>query len=188
MNKNFNCQFYDSMYSDFYALYRFVIIYTFFVSLIFQTFLVLLQLLLTNLQNILKFDVLAMKNEDHKLTKMVLRVVSIHMSRLLCWWHSWHILKSLSIIKQNMTVPGELAGKLDNWTNFTNNCVYLTLVQLSWHSWQSMMYLVKDECANTQYVNISKYDYVNRYLNVKRFCIICQLSDRFSFPKKNLKF
>ena len=62
------------MYSDFYALYRFVIIETFFVSLTFHIVLVLLQLLLTNLKSILKFDILARKTEDHQLTKIVLQM------------------------------------------------------------------------------------------------------------------
>ena len=99
------------MYIDFYALYRFV---TFFVSLTFVILLVLLQLFLTSLQNILKFDILATKTEDHQLAKMVLQVVSVHVLRLLCCWHSWNILKSLSIIRQNVAGPVELAGKLDN--------------------------------------------------------------------------
>ena len=47
----------------------------------------LLQLLLTNLQNILKIYVIATKTKDHQLTKLVLQMVSIHVSRLLCCWH-----------------------------------------------------------------------------------------------------
>ena len=66
---------------DFYALYRFVIT---FVSLTFRIVLVIFQLFLHNLENRLKFDILATKTKDHHLTKMVLQVVSIHVSRLLC--------------------------------------------------------------------------------------------------------
>ena len=61
----------------------------------------------TNLQNVLKIDVLAKKTEDHQFTKMVLQMLSIHIS------HSLHISESLSIIRQNIAVPVESAGKLD---------------------------------------------------------------------------
>ena len=74
----------------------------------------MLQLFLTNLQNILKFDILATKTEDHQLTKMVLQMVTVRVSRVLCYWHSLHMLKILFIIRQNMVVPVQLAGKLDN--------------------------------------------------------------------------
>ena len=47
--------------------------------------LVLLQLLLNNLQKTLKTDVVAIKAEDHQFTKMVLQMVSVHVSRLLCY-------------------------------------------------------------------------------------------------------
>ena len=47
--------------------------------------LVLLQLLLTNLQKILKTDVVATKVEDHQFTKMVLQMVLVHVSRVLCY-------------------------------------------------------------------------------------------------------
>ena len=46
--------------------------------MIFRIALVLLQLFLSNLQNTLKFDILATETEDHQLTKMVLQVLSIH--------------------------------------------------------------------------------------------------------------
>ena len=161
-----------------YALYRSVIIKKNFVSLTFHVLPVLLQLFLTNLQNIL-----TTKTKDHQL---VLHMASIPVSMLLCCWLSLHILKSLSIIRQNMAVPAELVGKNGDknsasngfsshvkavvlltfiaciekfihnytehgrcswacwacWQSFTDNCVYSTLVQLPWHSWQSMMYLV----------------------------------------------
>ena len=45
--------------------------------MIFRIVLVLLQLFLSNLQNTLKFDILATETEDYQLTKMVLQVVSI---------------------------------------------------------------------------------------------------------------
>ena len=68
----------------FYALFRFVIIWTFFASLTFRILLVLLWLFLT-LQNILKCDILATKSENHQLAKRVLQVVSIHVSRKTYW-------------------------------------------------------------------------------------------------------
>ena len=70
---------------------------------------ILLQFLLINLQNILKFDVLATKTEVHQLTKMELQMVSIQMPRLTFIAY----IKSLSIIRQSMTVPVEPAGKLN---------------------------------------------------------------------------
>ena len=85
-----------------------------FVSLPFPILLVLLRLFLINLQNILKLDFSATKTEDHQLAKRVLQVISIHVSRLLCCWHSWHISKSVLIIRQIQAVPVELVGKLDN--------------------------------------------------------------------------
>ena len=70
------------MYINFYVLYRFVMIQTFFDFQTFHIILVPLQLLLTNLNFFLKkTDVLAMKIKDHQLTKMVLQMV-----------HSLHIL------------------------------------------------------------------------------------------------
>ena len=68
----------------FYALFRFVITWTFFASLTFRILLVLLWLFLT-LQNILKCDILATKSENHQLAKRVLQVVSIHVSRKTYW-------------------------------------------------------------------------------------------------------
>ena len=94
--------------------FRFAIIRTFFVSLTFCILLFKFQFFLTNLQNILKCDILATKSEDYQLAKKVLQVVSIHMLRQLCYWHSWHVLKSLLIIRQSVPVPVELVGKLDN--------------------------------------------------------------------------
>ena len=85
MIENFIYLFYDSMYIGFYALYRLVITGTFFVSLTFHILLVSLQLCLTNLQNVSNFDILATKTEDPQLTKMVFQVLSIHLSRLLCF-------------------------------------------------------------------------------------------------------
>ena len=61
-----------------------------------------------------KFYILATKTDDHQLANMVLHVVSIHVSRLLCCYHSWHISKRLSIIRQKVAIPVQLAGKLDN--------------------------------------------------------------------------
>ena len=60
---------------------------TVFVSLTGRILLVLLQLFLSYLQNILKFDILATKTEDHQLAKMVLQVDSTHVSRPLCCSH-----------------------------------------------------------------------------------------------------
>ena len=37
-----------------------------------------------DLENVLKIDVLTKKTEDHQVTKMVLQMVSIYLSRLLC--------------------------------------------------------------------------------------------------------
>ena len=59
---------------------------------------------------------LVIVNQHHQLTKMVFQMVSVHVSRLLCCWHSLHILKILSIIRQNMAAPVQPAGKLNNWT------------------------------------------------------------------------
>ena len=59
-----------------------------------------------------KFDILATKAKDYKLMKMVLQMVSIHMSRQFCHWHSLHVSKSLSIIRQNMAVEAEHNDKL----------------------------------------------------------------------------
>ena len=75
----------------------------------------------------LKFDVLATKAKDHQLAKMVLQVVSIQLSRLSCCWYSWHISKSLLMIKQKVIVSVELAGKLDNETKlYSQLCVLNT--------------------------------------------------------------
>ena len=47
-------------------------LYKHFFSLVFHILLVLLQLLLTNLQNVLKFEISPTKTKDHQLTKMVI--------------------------------------------------------------------------------------------------------------------
>ena len=86
----------------------------FFVSLTFRILLVVLQLFLNNLENIIQFDILATKTEDRQLIKMVLQVVSIHVSSLMCCRHSRHISKTSSIIRQNVAVPVEIVGKFDN--------------------------------------------------------------------------
>ena len=54
---------------------------SFFVPQSFHILLVLLQVLLTNLQNILKVNVLTTRTEDYQLTKMVHQMVSIHISK-----------------------------------------------------------------------------------------------------------
>ena len=66
-----------------------------------------------DLENVLKIDVLTKKTEDHQVTKMVLQMVSIYVSRLLCRWQSFHISKRF---RPNMAVPVEFGGKLDYWT------------------------------------------------------------------------
>ena len=60
-----------------------------------------------------------------------------------CCWHSWHISKGLFIIRQNVTVPVEIVGKLDK-QNLTN----------------SFVYLVQDECVHTH------TQYMQRYKNM----------------------
>ena len=108
--KNFICLFHDNIFMIFMLCIDLSLHKFFFVSLTFRIVLVILQLFLHNLENRLKFDILATKTKNHQLTKMVLQVVSMHVSRLLCCWHSWHISKSLSIIRQNVAVAVELAA------------------------------------------------------------------------------
>ena len=100
---------------SFFSLYRFMMMQTFFVSQTFHVLMFWLQLLLTNLHIFLKIDVLATKTEYHQLTKMVLQMVSITGQRC-CATDILCIYRSLSIIRQNVAVPVESAGILENWT------------------------------------------------------------------------
>ena len=69
----------------------------------------LLQLILCNLQNTLKFDILATKTKDHQLRKMVLQVVAI----IVLLTFMAYIEKFINII-QNVAASVAGIGKSDN--------------------------------------------------------------------------
>ena len=97
---------------DFYAVFRFAIIWTFFDSLTFFILLALLQLFLT-LQNILKFNILATKSGNQQLGKRGASGSFNSRVKAAVLLTSWHVSESLSMIRENMAVPVELVGKLD---------------------------------------------------------------------------
>ena len=131
--KDFICQLYDSVYSDFYTIYKICDSYLnklkflFFVSLTFHVLLILLQFFLASLQIISNFDILAPQP----------RLIS---------WQKWCFkwlqftwlgccaadicLKSLSKIDKIWLFQLDLLANQTISQNFTDNCVYLTLAQL----------------------------------------------------------
>ena len=96
---------YDSMYIDFYAIYRFLIKYKYtpgLTSIVFK-----------QSSKYIKTWYFSHKNRGSSVEK---NGASGGFNSQLCCWHSWDVSKSLSIIRQNLAVAVELAGigKLDN--------------------------------------------------------------------------
>ena len=81
---------------------------------------------LSNLQNILKFDILVTRFSVRKKGASSGFNSCVKAAVLLTYMTCIK-----KFIRQNVAIPVELLGKLDLIRqNFTNSCVYLTLVQL----------------------------------------------------------
>ena len=140
--------------------------------------LVLLQLFLTNLENILKFDILVTKSEDHQSAKILLQVVSIHVSRLLCCWHSWDTSESLSIIKQNVAVHIQLVDKLDIKAKlYQQFCIVHTCAGI----WCKMNVFIRNICKRINIWSCKEIFECEKSLHVS------SAFRPFSYPEKEYK-